>query len=660
VTEDKYRNTYGIEQIGDGVKLKFVTDHQYGTNVGSRLYMLDESGEKYKMFYLKNREFAMTFDVSKAECGMNGAMYFVEMDELGGKGRGNNNAGAKYGTGYCDAQCPHDIKFIDGIANSEEWKPNPNDKSNNMGAGKYGSCCAEMDIWEANSMANAYTPHTCGIEGQLRCEGVDCGDNDKGERYEGVCDKDGCDINPFRMGNEKFYGRGEEFQVNTLKPITVVTQFLTDDGTDDGDLSEMRRYYVQEGKVVHSPPSTILGPNNTDSITDKFCADKKRLFGDVNDYQEHGGSAGMGESLDRGHVMAISLWDDVAVNMLWLDSVYPLDKPASDPGVKRGDCPGGEQSTPTYVRQNFPDAWVSFQNAFVGPIDSFLDHPTPPPPTPAPCVPGCGAAPGTNQPECNKQPERVCKEWMNQQGKCSWNDCPVGPTPRPVEPSPPPTPQCRMEDAGLLDGQRCQGRPYSGWGGLTQGRKVTAEQCKSACLQDDTCLHAVYNPRSKKCSAFKTCKPGQQQQFETWRKSCDVVGPEPSPVPSPEPTPRPAPSPEEPNPACSALCSKVDLSAQGEACAYLNRFPRLCEMTYVKLASEITQCQAHDAKCLPNPWSKLTCPGFRDQCNGESLLDIHDGKREHGFLSRLRSSLLLQQSSGVTAKNYVEEHDLEL
>merc|ERR1712209_394054 len=117
--------------------------------------MGDESGEKYKMFYLKNREFAMTFDVSEAQCGMNGAMYFVEMDEFGGKNRGNNQAGAKYGTGYCDAQCPHDIKFIDGIANSEGWTPNP-----------------EMDIWEANSMANAYTPHTCGIEGQLRCEGI--------------------------------------------------------------------------------------------------------------------------------------------------------------------------------------------------------------------------------------------------------------------------------------------------------------------------------------------------------------------------------------------------------------------------------------------------------------------------------------------------------
>merc|ERR1711862_821972 len=171
----------------------------------------------------------------------NGAMYFSEMQANGGKGIGRNNAGAKYGTGYCDAQCPHDIKFIDGEANVIDWVPNPNDKSDNMGKGKYGACCSEMDIWEANSMATAYTPHTCSVEKLYRCEGIECGDNDKGQRYDGVCDKDGCHINPYRMGNTDFYGRGPEYAVNTLKPMTVVTQFLTTDGTDSGDLSEIRR-----------------------------------------------------------------------------------------------------------------------------------------------------------------------------------------------------------------------------------------------------------------------------------------------------------------------------------------------------------------------------------------------------------------------------------
>merc|ERR1719288_270110 len=188
-------------------------------------------------------------------------MYFSEMAANGGKGLGTNNAGAKYGTGYCDAQCPHDVKFISGEANVIDWEPNPNDLSNSMGT--------------------AYTPHTCGIEGLLKCEGVECGDNDKGERYDGVCDKDGCDINPYRMGNLNFYGRGSEYPVNTLKPMTVVTQFLTTDGTDSGDLSEIRRFYVQDGEIIYSPSSTILGADDSDSITDGFCDAKKDLFGDV-------------------------------------------------------------------------------------------------------------------------------------------------------------------------------------------------------------------------------------------------------------------------------------------------------------------------------------------------------------------------------------------
>ena len=54
-------------------------------------------------------------DVSKLPCGLNGALYFVSMDADGGMARfPTNEAGAKYGTGYCDAQCPHDLKWING------------------------------------------------------------------------------------------------------------------------------------------------------------------------------------------------------------------------------------------------------------------------------------------------------------------------------------------------------------------------------------------------------------------------------------------------------------------------------------------------------------------------------------------------------------------
>lgn len=102
--------------------------------------------DKYQMFDLLGNEFTFDVDVSQLGCGLNGALYFVAMDEDGGMSKyDGNKAGAKYGTGYCDAQCPRDLKFINGEANSDGWEPSTNDQ--NAGIGPYGSCCTEMDIW---------------------------------------------------------------------------------------------------------------------------------------------------------------------------------------------------------------------------------------------------------------------------------------------------------------------------------------------------------------------------------------------------------------------------------------------------------------------------------------------------------------------------------
>ena len=99
------------------------------------------------MFNLKNREFTFTVDASKLPCGLNGALYFVEMKQDGGKSSfPDNKAGANMGTGYCDAQCPHDDKFINGEANIVGWAPDPGGDPNS-GDGKFGTCCTEMDIW---------------------------------------------------------------------------------------------------------------------------------------------------------------------------------------------------------------------------------------------------------------------------------------------------------------------------------------------------------------------------------------------------------------------------------------------------------------------------------------------------------------------------------
>ncbi|KIY62046.1 glycoside hydrolase family 7 protein [Cylindrobasidium torrendii FP15055 ss-10] len=356
-----YSSTYGITASGAELTLTFVTEGEYSTNIGSRVYLLaDESS--YQMFNMKNQEFTFDVDVSNLPCGLNGALYFVEMEEDGGlSSYPTNKAGAKYGTGYCDAQCPHDIKFIDGKANSEGWEPSDNDV--NAGTGTMGSCCSEMDVWEANSVSSAYTPHTCTVTGQTSCTGTDCGDGD--ERYDGVCDKDGCDFNSYRMGDTSFYGSG--LTVDTDSPFTVVTQFITADNTTSGDLVEIRRLYVQNGKVIENSVAAVDGVPEVNSITEDFCTSQKTAFGDTDSFNERGGLAGMGDAFDRGMVLVMSIWDDHAVNMLWLDSTYPTD--SSSPGAARGTC-STDSGKPEDVESESPDASVKYSNIKWGPIGS--------------------------------------------------------------------------------------------------------------------------------------------------------------------------------------------------------------------------------------------------------------------------------------------------
>lgn len=361
-----YRGTYGVTTSGSSLQLKFVTHGQYGNNVGSRLYLLD-SESQYTIFKMKNKEFTFDVDVSQLPCGLNGALYMVEMDADGGMSKyPGNKAGAKYGTGYCDAQCPHDLKFINGEANCEDWKASSSDP--NSGFGKYGTCCNEMDIWESNSISTAYTAHVCTVNGQTRCEGSQCGDDAAGQRHTGVCDKDGCDFNPYRMGDRTFYGPGANFTIDTSKTITVVTQFITTDGTANGDLSEIRRLWVQNGKVIKSNNVTV-GGKLYNSVSDNFCNAQKVEFGDPNDFEKRGGAKSMGRSFENGMVLVMSLWDDHAANMLWLDSEYPLYKSPNTAGVTRGTC-SIDSGKPQDVENKYPGASVTYSNIKYGELGS--------------------------------------------------------------------------------------------------------------------------------------------------------------------------------------------------------------------------------------------------------------------------------------------------
>ncbi|KAJ7823506.1 cellulase [Mycena olivaceomarginata] len=314
-----YGGTYGISSSGNALTLKFVT----GANIGSRVYLMANQ-TNYQMFQLLNQEFSFDVDMSNLGCGLNGALYLSEMPVDGGMSA-TNKAGAKYGTGYCDSQCPHDMKFIGGCTNKN---------------------------------AAAYTPHVCTTNG--KCTGVDCGDGS--DRASGFCDKDGCDFNSYRMGDTSFLGPGKT--VDTNSKFTVVTQFVAPSGT----LTEIRRLYVQNGKVINNSNTKIAGISPAvNSITDAFCNAQKTAFGDTNSFESRGGLAAMGKALARGMVLALSIWDDHTAGMYWLDSTYPTDASASKPGVVRGPC-STTSGDPKTVESTEGSNQVIFSNIKFGDI----------------------------------------------------------------------------------------------------------------------------------------------------------------------------------------------------------------------------------------------------------------------------------------------------
>ncbi|ORY62425.1 glycoside hydrolase [Pseudomassariella vexata] len=355
----EYESTYGATASESSLSLNFITEGQYSTNIGSRFFLM-ASEDEYQGFELLGKEFTFDVDVSNLGCGLNGALYFVSMDLDGGLSKYDGNAaGAKYGTGYCDSQCPRDIKFIDGVANVEGWVPSSNDV--NAGVGNLGSCCAEMDIWEANSISTAYTPHPCTNSAQHSCDGDACGGTYSSDRYAGDCDPDGCDFNSYRQGDTTFYGEG--LTVDTSSPMTVVTQFLTG---SDGALSEIKRFYVQNGAVIPNSESQIAGVTGN-SITEEYCTAQKSVFGDTDVFAEKGGLAQMGEALASPMVLVMSLWDDHYADMLWLDSTYPVNSTAL--GAARGTCTA-DSGDPAYVEANAASNSVKFSNIKFGPINS--------------------------------------------------------------------------------------------------------------------------------------------------------------------------------------------------------------------------------------------------------------------------------------------------
>ncbi|KAF8760011.1 glycosyl hydrolase 7 (cellulase C) family [Rhizoctonia solani] len=250
-----YTSDFGITTSGTTLLIKH-TDRTLKS--GARVYLM-ANDSSYQTFKLKNRELAFEVDTSKLSCGLNSALYFVQMDPDGGMAKyPTNKAGAKYGTGYCDA------KFLETFTSLTA----------NEGTGRYGACCNEVDVWNANSFSTAYIANPCPVQELTRCSDSECAS---------YCDQDGCDFNPYRLGNLTYYGNG--MTIDTKQSITVVTQFITADNTTTGALREIRRLYIKNGKVVQNPkapfpdyPAMILSPKSIVQLKRPYSTTPIRLL----------------------------------------------------------------------------------------------------------------------------------------------------------------------------------------------------------------------------------------------------------------------------------------------------------------------------------------------------------------------------------------------
>ena len=118
------------------------------------------------------------------------------------------------------------------------------------------------------------------------------------------------------MGDTSFYGKG--MTVDTSKVFTVVTQFV------GSPLTEIKRFYVQGGKVIPNSQSTIANVTGN-SLTTAFCDAQKAAFGDNYTFKQHGGFPSMSSALSGGMTLVMSIWDDHYANMLWVSNFQCLN-----------------------------------------------------------------------------------------------------------------------------------------------------------------------------------------------------------------------------------------------------------------------------------------------------------------------------------------------
>jgi hypothetical protein len=396
--DSNHTSTSGKELITVGGNSSDALTLEYGgSDVGGpRVYLIEKDGtNKNFLFMLKNQEFTFDVELSSMPCGFNAALYFVGMPE--------NDGDAESGTKYCDAQA------VAGVF------------------------CSEMDIMESNIYAQQYTTHAC----------VDtCGSYSDDPKCKGngspspVCDQSGCGLNPFRYGpgttyneeynNAKWHGPSSKYQLDSSKKFTAVTQFHADNG---GILSNITRFYVQEGKRIDLPTLYVLKPADGQhmggfsepSITSDFCTDiYDRWDGDSSGLYTP--LAQMGKNMEGGMVLAMSAWyaqetytggkpQGSQTGMSWLDGENNWGK-----YIKAGPCDTDTTDTAGPYHATFSDIRIGGIGSTLGPGPLPPPAPTPTPPPSPPGPPGPPTPPAPPTPTPGK-----CAAHYGQCGGKGWN-----------------------------------------------------------------------------------------------------------------------------------------------------------------------------------------------------------------------------------------------
>jgi cellulase len=121
-------------------------------------------------------------------------------------------------------------------------------------------------------------------------------------------------------------------------------------------LKQIRRLYVQDGKIVQNAFVNVTGLPDVNYIDVEYCSTSASRFVPL------GGLPEIGEALARGMVLIFAIWWDPSGYMNWLDS------------GSSGPC-NATEGNPTVIEVVQSDPTVTFSNIKWGEIGStFSGH----------------------------------------------------------------------------------------------------------------------------------------------------------------------------------------------------------------------------------------------------------------------------------------------